>query len=601
MTAPSYTEDLTDIATGDETVGWVEFTGNSYAAQGAPAYGDNEYPYIQGSYAVTQDTTKTGIGSLGYPTGGITVPTDGAVFVWHNYSSPFAFGSYAQGGFRIVLGSGLADFYAWYTGGNDKDSYPYGGFVNHVVNPTVSADDTAGSPTGTISYAGSAVNVLSGPGKGEPHQVDVMRYGRGSAIFEYGDAGNGYCTIAGFAAQNDNQSYRWGLIQATAGGYLWKGRMQLGSASNPVDFRDSNKTIFIQWTPKVTINFNTIEIINASSNVEMTGFTFQCLDTTTASRGRWITTDDAVVELDSCTFIDMYTFVFDSNTNIQECAFRRCNQITQGGCTIDGTLFSNSVAAVALVVDDLDLITNCDFVSTGTGYAIELTTPGTYDLVNVTFTNYGADSTSNACIYNNSGGAVTINVSGGDTPTVNNGSGASTSVVSGAVTVQVTCVNKTGTPLQYVRVFVKAKDATGPFPFEETVTISNSGTTATVAHTGHGMATNDYVLIVGGDVPANEGVFQITVTGVDEYTYTMASTPGSSPTGTIKSTFVALYGISNASGIVTTSRVYSADQNITGWARNTIAGSPYYQEGVITGFVDNANGLVATAVLVSDE
>lgn len=170
MTTPSYTEDLTDIATGDEASGWVEFTGNSYNSQGAPAYQDNEYPYIQGSYAVTQDTTKTGVGSLGYNSGGITVPTDGAVFVWHNYSSPFAFGTYAQGGFRIVIGSGLADFKAWYTGGNNKDSYPYGGFVNHVVNPTISADDIAGSPTATLNYVGSAVNVLSGPGKGEPHQ-----------------------------------------------------------------------------------------------------------------------------------------------------------------------------------------------------------------------------------------------------------------------------------------------------------------------------------------------------------------------------------------------------------------------------------------------
>lgn len=600
MTAPSYTEDLSDIATGDESSGWSEFTGNSYNTQGAPAYQDNEYPYIQGSYAVTQDTTKTGIGSLGYNAGGITVPTDGAVFVWHNYSSPFVLGTYAQGGFRIVLGSGLGDFYAWYVGGQDKDSYPYGGFVNHVVNPTVSADDTAGSPTGTINYVGSAVNVLSGPSKGEPHQVDAMRYGRGSAIFEHGDLSNGYCTIAGFAALNDAQTARWGLIQATSGGYLWKGRLQLGSASNPVDFRDSNKTIFIQWTPKVTINFNTIEVINASSNVEMTGFTFQCLDTSTASRGRWITTNDAVVELDSCTFIDMYTFVFDSNTNIQECAFRRCNQVTQGGCTIDGTLFSNSPASPALLVDDLDLITNCDFVSTGTGYAIELTTPGTYDLVGCSFTNYGADGTANACIYNNSGGAVTINVSGGDTPTYTDGSGASTTIVAGAVTVKVTVTDAGGTAINGARVLLKAANATGPFPYQESVTISNSGTTATVTHTGHGLATNDKVEIKGSAYAQNEGVHQITVSDVNTYTYTMSSAPGDgSVSGTITSTFVALSGLTS-SGIVSTSRVYSSNQPVTGWARKS-SGSPFYKTGPLSGSVDSSGGYNNTAVLILDE
>jgi hypothetical protein len=423
MTVPSYTEDLTDIATGDEGSGWVELSGTDqdskvYNAQGAPAYGDNEYPYIQGSYAVTQDCTKNAsVGSLAYNAGGITVPTDGAVFVWHNFSSPFAFGTYAQGGFRIVLGSGLSDFDVWYVGGNDKDSYPYGGFVNHVVNPTVTRDNWAGTHTGTINYVGSAVYVLSGPGKGEPHQVDAMRYGRGSAIFEHGQSGN-YCTIAGFAAVNDNQSYRWGLISVIPGGYLWKGRMQLGSASNPVYFTDSNKTIFIQWTPKVTANFNTIEVLNASSEIYITGFTFQCLDTTTASKGRWITTDDALVVLDSCTFIDMSTFAFDSNTDIDDCTWRRCGQITQNGASFNGCLFSNMTDGVSLVVDNPDNIDNCTFISDGLNHAIELTSAcagNSYTLTNFIVSGYATSdgSTGNEVIYNNSGGSVTINIDGG--------------------------------------------------------------------------------------------------------------------------------------------------------------------------------------------
>jgi hypothetical protein len=444
MTAPSYTEDLTDIATGDEGSGWVELTGTdgageSYNAQGAPAYGDNEYPYIQGNYAVTQDTTKnTSVGSLAYSSGGITIPTDGAVFVWHNYSSPFAFGTYAQGGFRICIGSGLSDFNIWYVGGNDKDSYPYGGFVNHVVNPTVTADDTAGSPTGTLDYVGSAVYVVSGPGKGEPHQVDVMRYGRGSAIFEYGDGTNGYCTIPGFATQNDNQSYRWGLIQATPGGYLWKGRMQLGSASNPVDFRDSNRTIFIQWTPKVTANFNTIEVLNASSNVEMTDFTFKCLDPSgTASKGRWLTTNDATIVLTNCSFIDMATFVFDSNTTIAGCTFKRCGQVTQGAADIDGTIFDECTDAVALLVDNPDNVDDVTFNSDGTGHAIELTTDcagNSYTLTDLWVSGYASSdgSTGNEVLYNNSGGAVTLNIDGGSgvsNISVRNGSGARTTLV----------------------------------------------------------------------------------------------------------------------------------------------------------------------------
>lgn len=443
MTVPSYTEDLTDISLADEASGWVELTGTdgageSYSASGTPAYQDNEYPYIQGSYAVTQDTSKTNaVGSIAYSSGGITIPTDGAVFVWQNYSSPFALGTYAQGGFRICIGSGLSDFDIWYVGGQDKESYPYGGWVNHVVNPTVTADDTAGTPTATLDYVGSAVYYLSGPGKGEPHQVDAMRYGRGSAIFEYGEAAD-YANIAGFATQNDNNNNRWGLIQATPGGYLWKGRMQLGSASNAVDFRDSNVTIFIAWTPKVTANFNTIEVLNASSNIEMTGFTFICLDPSgTASKGRWITTNDATIALTNCTFVDMATFVFDSNSTIDGVKFTRCGQVTQGGGDFDNCVFDESTAAVALLVDNPDNIDDCTFNSDGTGHAIQLTSAcagNSYTLTNLWVSGYASSdgSTGNEVIYNDSGGAVTINVDGGSgvsNISVRNGTGASTTLV----------------------------------------------------------------------------------------------------------------------------------------------------------------------------
>ncbi len=140
----------------------------------------------------------------------------------------------------------------------------------------------------------------------------------------------------------------------------------------------------------------------------------------------------------------------------------------------------------------------------------------------------------------------------------------------------------------------------GPYPDKDPVTIVNSGTTATVTHTGHGMLNNDYVYIEGGDIVANEGVFQITYINANSYSYTMGSSPGSSPTGTITSTFVGLYGLTNSSGVKSTSRVYDADQLVTGWARKA-SSSPYYVAAPMRGTIDSADGLSATGVLVSDE
>lgn len=440
MAAPTYTEDLTDIATGDESTGWDEFTGNNYDGQGTEAYQDAEYPYIQGSYAVTQDCTKdTTVGSLGYNAGtGLTIPEDGAVFVWQNYSNTLQFGTYAQGGFRIVIGSSYADFRAWYVGGQDKAPYPYGGWDCQVANPTISPDDTAGTPTTTYQYIGGAVYVLTGVSKGEPHQVDAMRYGRGSAIFQNGDLANGYATIAGFATQNDNINNRWGLIQATQGGYLWQGRMLLGTDAAAVDFRDSNLSIFIKWTPKVTENFNLIEIANVDSYVSMTGINIQVLDTTTASRGKLYMRDAATVYLDQCTFVDMDTFVFDCTTGyhdveITDCTFRRCGSVTQGGATIDGCAFIRSDSTTTIYADNINLITNCSFQSDGSNHGLELDenhAGGTYTLTGCTFTDYATSNgeTGNEAILNNSGGHVNINVVDGTFPYFRNGPGATTTV-----------------------------------------------------------------------------------------------------------------------------------------------------------------------------
>jgi hypothetical protein len=429
MTAPSYTEDLSDLSMA-EVDEWVEMTGTdqdgeAYNANGGPTGEDPDYPYIQGSFSVTQDCTKdTSVGSLCYNNAGGTGGhgTDGAYFVWQNYMVASNIGTYAQGGFRIIVGHGLGDFNVWYVGGVDKAPYPYGGWNCNVVNTTVTRDNWAGTHNGTEQYIGSGVYIVTGSSKGEVHNCDAIRYGRGSSIFEYGEAAN-YCTIAGFAAENDNSSYRWGLIQETSGGYLWQGRMQLGSAGNAVDLRDSNRIVFVKWTPKVTANFNTIEVLNAGSNIEMTGFQFICLDTSSASRGRWITTNDATIVLTNCTFIDMSTFTFDSNTVADTCTWKSCAQVNPGGGDLSNSfVLESSVTGggadgggALLWNDSGDPDTKLDGMTftkgAGSHHAIEFGTsaPQTINLTDMTFTDFSASDQQTASVlyFQDTGGGLT--------------------------------------------------------------------------------------------------------------------------------------------------------------------------------------------------
>jgi len=66
-----------------------------------------------------------------------------------------------------------------------------------------------------------------------------------------------------------------------------------------------------------------------------------------------------------------------------------------------------------------------------------------------------------------------------------------------------------------------------------TVTITHSGTVATVTHTTHGLSTGNTVTISGADQEEYNGIFTITVLDADSYKYTMQSSPGVDATGTI--------------------------------------------------------------------
>jgi hypothetical protein len=240
----------------------------------------------------------------------------------------------------------------------------------------------------------------------------------------------------------------------------------------------------------------------------------------------------------------------------------------------------------------------------GTTHAIEFgtTSPTTMTLDGVTFSGYNASNaqTDSAIHIKRTTGTVTINiVGGGSTPSYKT-DGATVVINSGTVTATVKVVNAAGTAVQSANVFLAASNGTGPFPYQETVTIANSGTTATVTHTTHGMATNDKVLIAGASHDANNGVFSITVTGTDTYTYTMGSSPGSNPTGTITSTYVAIKGLTDSNGEIAVTRVFPTDQPVSGWARKSSA-APYYKTGLITGTIDSGTGASLSAVLIADE
>lgn len=211
---------------------------------------------------------------------------------------------------------------------------------------------------------------------------------------------------------------------------------------------------------------------------------------------------------------------------------------------------------------------------------------------------------SQACIVNSSGGAVTLTVGGGgDTPSIRNIGASTTTLILNPVTLTVKCVDaNTGANLQNVRVLVVPSDNTGPLDYEETVSITSSGTTATVTKTGHGYATNDLIQIRGANENAYNCVATITVTGANTFTYTMPETAASPATGSPTATQAIIFGLTNASGEITANFALSMDQPVEGNCRLSTT-SPLYATGRIPAGTnyDSAANTTLNVPMIPDE
>jgi hypothetical protein len=431
MAAATYTTDLVTISAAEATTGYAEPTGST--AGGTPSL-ENEY-FIQGSNCISKSFNATGVGGLAFTAGtGQTLPTDGAAYIWAYFAAPNAMNTKANGGKQILIGSAIGNYRRYYVSGSD--TYEYGGWVCYPVNPTITASATQGTPTTTYVTFGYAANLILGISRGNPLGLDVQRIGRGSIEIVGGDLANGYATFLAAAAENDLVANRWGILSLVDANYKFQGRLLMGTSTTAVDFRDSNKNITIQNTEFVTSNFNLFEVQNASSIVQWTGVSIISLSS--VARGNFLVTDNAAVTLSGCTFTDLGTFTFLSATTASDCVFRRCSTITHGNATFTNNRVTNSVATSAVVSANPSSIENCTFVSAGTGHGLEITAAGTYTLSGNTFTGYGATGTTDAAVYNSSGGLVTLNISGGGTVVTFRNSAGSSTVVNASANVTIT-------------------------------------------------------------------------------------------------------------------------------------------------------------------
>lgn len=546
---------------------------------------------------------------------------EGAHFIgWINTKTPID----ATDGMAVMFRNASGHEGTW----NVMPAYFYkGGFTTRVINPSADFDaattwTTNGNPAqlDDVTEMGFQFHTTTSiMGSFNNCQVDQMVVGFGVRA-DVGTSGtpNTYQDVI----DEDQDTSFWGWHSSIGA----KGGLYIGPATGTTAswFVDTNFLIkFLD--ENVAAGFYGLFIRGANTTCT---FTLANILAENVTNARWSLILDSAMGDTTGGFDDTQgtwtgsdVITLNGNATLTNTTIVDGNELTQNGATLDGiTVVEPNVTASTAYIDcdDLDLISNCTFNANGSnvGHAIEITdgSASPYDFDDNTFpgfTTTGSGSNliensgpTNAMIWNSSGSAITINIGGsGQTPTVrNSGSGSTTTIVAGAVTALVTCIDTAVPPadLQNVRVLLKA--SAGPLPFEDVVTIVNSGTTATVTHTGHGMLVNDYIEISqSASEFLNRGVQQIaSVTDANTYTYTMAGTPGGSPTGTITSTWAMISGLTDVNGEISATRTFGADQPVIGRARMASA-PPFFKTGDIVGTISSTTGFSATVQLLPDD
>ena len=607
MVAAVYTSDLTDLIPADTTTlsNWASLGGGAsglnietdYFIQGSSCVSKNAF--ASATKGMVEDTTNTAL----------TAGDLSATYTWVTHLTPGSLDTKAAGGISIAMGSASNTLNQYYYAGSDTIDYG-APWICAVVDP-----ENATASSGTVTHAnmdtyGAQAKLVGGPTKGAPLGIDSIRQGRSYEITE-GDAG-APATFTAAATKNDLTANRYGQFQGVPGidgSYTMQCHLSCGTAATAAYFDDSNANISLNDLEYVSTDFQLFEVVNASTTQKWTNVTISAVGTN--ARGNFKATSSLLIEHNTCTFNDMGTFIYDSNSTATNCTYRRCDQISGTGTLTDCTIDSSTNAS-AILSSGLSTITGCSFTSDGSSHAVELSSIGAGSMTwNNTATNYDAGATGSPVTPTTTGnedlyvnvatGTLTVNVaSGASIPSIRS-AGATVNVVAGLATVKAVCQDSiTKALISGVGVILRAGDTVGGLPFKDAVTITRSGSVATVTHTGHGLGTNQYIEIADADQNEYNRVKQITVTGANDYTFTVSGAPTTPATGTILATAVILFGDTDINGEIEDSRSYSVNQDSIGDAKKG-SSAPTYVSSPISGTIDSGNGATFTILMNSDD
>lgn len=459
--AATVTANNTRVNASDSSTGWSNDGG------GGPSPASEPQLRYQGTGAVNRKVTATSARQgVQYNAGSTIDMTAAANPLWIAKVKVADAGDLnATWGVELGIGSAAGARYEYNVAGSGANRDVFSvynsqggaaeGYVVVAINPTIAAwrEATVGSPSLTaVDHYNASAQFVSGGAKSENLALDAIDVGSGLTY-----TGTGGTFQDGVDTDQGNTSNRWGYACAVGTALFLRGTHTLGTASSLV-FDSTGEFVFFPDGYHGPGDFGIdVDLQNASTSVTLGGVHVGLgIITTSDTRPDFTVTGTSGTCLVPGQLLNFRNLSFTSACTVTGTI--EAADIAQSGADLSGArIITLSASGVATINDATwTNLSGATFVQGGAGHAVEITTAGTYSLSGVAFSGYGADDTNSASIYNNSGGAVTINVlDGGDTPTIRNGSG-STTTVQNTVGVTITVVDSAGDPIEGARVLVEA-------------------------------------------------------------------------------------------------------------------------------------------------
>ena len=454
----------------DSATGWSA-TATAAATDPTPIESTNRIGYVVG--AATQDAFYTGTARA---------LNNHIVYCW--VFGRIVADTLANGGYSVHIGDGT-NRVAYHVAGDDVAGFrhetgPVGWqcLVLDTSNLPALKTIRAGSeatlltnlPTSITQIGTTCKSLLAAPGMSPTYAVDIIRIldpaaNDGAALTITGGTSGTpgkFSEIAVEDRSTANQKAHGIIRELGPGIFGLQGPLRFGNPTGTDSswFEDKNVSIILEDRNFLTTRYKFYVTDNGTGTTTVKfGDKIGSGTTATGNNGISIlSTVDVGGSWDSATDTDVTdVFVYGSTFNFltQGITFKdpqefinnnfvSCGQINPNNAIMVNSNIINSIASSALLWNfngnTNGKLDGCSFLSSGTGHAIELgsNTPTAITFTNIDFSNYGADATTNAAIYNNSGKTIDITISGGTIPTVLNGAGSTTNIISGLVTITLT-------------------------------------------------------------------------------------------------------------------------------------------------------------------